>query len=226
MSHKVTEAAEAAPAAHGRIYGLFASIKARIEQVKAHPVQGVGWSVVVALAGLGASEAYSSVKARFADEDQYIASLRKQQSDGFADIKRDLAQLRGTGDSSLVRKIGSAVEKISSAQDGLIKQLELAKLEAQRQSEARARAGSAPGGYDFILTNASGLALSQKNFLGVQWMSGTRVSVNLSTVGAKDLSRDLRSGQSLPFRNDQGRECSVALLSIESGAASFKVGCA
>jgi hypothetical protein len=215
----------AAPAAPGRVHGFFERTRARIRRVKDHPVQGAVYVVVVALAAFGFNEAWSAAKVRMAGEDQYIANLRVQQEQGFRDIKKGLAELRGDGNREVVRDIERAIQTMDKAQGSVVKQLELSRTEVGKLSDALRAAGRPGGGYDFILSESDGFALSETAFLGVDSLYDSWLRANLSSPGAETVSEDLRSGQSIPFRDDRGRACRVVLLRIQDGAASFKVGC-
>lgn len=216
---------DATPRRPGRVRGFFERARRWVADVKSHPVRGAIYVAVVFLASLGVGEVFSRAVAKLMDDDQYIENLRIEQAKGFADIKADLSRLRRSGDADVVRSVATAVDRMDAAQRKLIGQLELAKQESDRQAEALRAAGRSPGGFDFILSEAGGQPLSDAAFLGLQWVQRRSVRANLSTVGGETLSAELYSGQSLPFRDDKGRQCNVALLSIEGDAASFKVGC-
>lgn len=123
-----------------------------------------------------------------------------------------------------MREVRTAAAEIRSANLGLMQQLALAKRENDRLSQVAGRQAGIQGGYDFMLSDNSGIAIDGGTVLGIDRLGTRSVTANLSSGG--DTTRTvLTSGQAINYRNPQGRACSVVLLSIHGGAASFKTHC-
>ncbi|TDK33331.1 hypothetical protein [Luteimonas terrae] len=202
----------------------------RRDAIKKDPVAGTVLFIVIAAIGFGASEAYGYAKEKLRDPDAYLVQMARTQEAEFATLNQSLRDLSNSLDSSEGRRelgsIKGAVAGIESQNRDLLRMLALSKRENARIAQlAEARSGI-HGGYDFLLTENSGVRLDSMNVLGVSNISGTQVIANISGPSAPSDRKYLRSGQGIDYRGADGRECSVSLLSIENGdSAAFAVAC-
>lgn len=228
MSH-ATPAASVTTKGPGRLSRWILAARAWHARIMGHPVKSVLFAIGAFLALWGANEALSDAKAAMMGEDRYLESLREEQAKSFADIKQGLSELkRGlpAEDKDALKRVSSSIAHLESLQGGLTRQLKLANSESRRLSQALEAAGRPPGGYDFILSEHGGFTLSKSSVLGLETVNERGVRASVSTMGGEDVrSKFISSGMALPFRDDAGRECKVALVSVEGGAAAFKVIC-
>lgn len=214
----------------GIVFRFLDGLRKRRKRIQDHPVKNAAYTLIVFLAAFGASEAYQFGKARYLGEGAYIQQLKDDQAAGFKDLKEGLAALRGAVDgpeSKILAGVDKSVRKMDALQKGMLRQLDLAKAENATLSAALESQRGIPGGYDFMLSEGGGFALSEDTFIGVSDIRyGKQVVANLTAPGEGDINKKyLESGQSIPFRNAKGRACKVAVLTVEEDAASFKVGC-
>ena len=102
----------------------------------------------------------------------------------------------------------------------------MARDEYGRLSQASGAQGGVSGGYDFILSENTGISLDASTSVGVGNISRDGASVRVSADGADGGREFLGSGEFVTFRNARGEECRVTVLSVnENAAASFAVAC-
>lgn len=199
---------------------------------KEHPFLALALAALVLLVGFVANDAYTSAKGLIWKDTGQLADLAKQQKQEFAALKTQLSQIGssiGEDDRAAFRSVRNAVESIENTNAGLIQQLVLAKHENETLRKVSQQTAGVSGGYDFILTEGSGVRLDATTVLGVRYVQSRDVSVSLtSAAAAEPVNESLASGQSLAYRSASGQACKVSLLSINDadiGTASFAVGC-
>ena len=160
----------------------------------------------------------------------YLAQLAKQQDKDFADIKSSLQHIGSSiasGDRKALADVRNAVDDIERTNRGLVHQLALAKRENDTLRTA-AESKGVSGGYDFILAEGGGFRIDPATVIGLQSVDPRGVRIGLSSSSSDAGKQFLRSGDSLAFKNDAGRDCKVSLLSYENasvGTASFAIHC-
>jgi len=195
--------------------------------MKTHPLWGSLFVVIVAVAGFLASNAWDSYKASKVEPDKLLVEIKAKQDEEFKALRDGLARL-ADGDEGAVRDVREAVRAIESTNTTLIEQLGLAREEYGRLSSVAAQQSGVQGGYDVILTASTGISIDAHNVIGVErmgsdWVAATLTNVNLQPVR----SSYMRSGESIPYKSADGRNCRASLLSISQAAtaASFKLLC-
>lgn len=194
------------------------------------PVVRTLWAIALVIGGFGVNEAYSYARSMLVDPDQYLKELSAKQDRSFDELKQGLNRLSsevGGIDRDALKQIEAASRDIRSANLGLIRQLDLAKRENDRLSQLAGQQTGVRGGYDLMLTENTGMVLEPGVVLGVDRVAASYIRVNLSANGAPEGTQSLDSGESLAYRNANGRSCKVTLLSISgaNGAASFSKSC-
>lgn len=196
---------------------------------KGEPVKRTLVALVLLAVGVAGSEAYGYVRDKFRDPDAYLVKMKQDQDAAFERLQDSLGELSRSvegGGREALAAVESAVGEMRSANSGLLAQLDLAKQENARLSQVAGRQAGVTGGYDFILSESTGLALDPSTVLGVQRINDNGAWVTVSTAAARDQREYLRSGESIAFRNGRGQECKASLLSVASGSSvSFKQSC-
>ncbi|MCW5579869.1 MAG: OmpH family outer membrane protein [Luteimonas sp.] len=181
------------------------------------------------LGGFAINEGYAYVRSSFVDPDAYLKKIEAKQDASFQALQESLGRLTGSldgADKAVVREVQAAATEIKNANRGLMQQLALAKRENERLAQLAGQQAGVRGGYDFILSSNTGLVLDEGVILGVTGIGAQTVFANLSTPDTPNKAARLRSGQSLAYRNAEGRSCSVTVLSVQQGAsASFATHC-
>ena len=225
---KISPVAEPAP---GWLERKLSGMYAWRDAVKKHPVWGTGFALGVLLAGIVGSTLVGNAKRWYFGPDEFLVQMAESQKQEFAALKENLGKLRGSissDDRAAFNSVQSAVKSLEGANTQLISQLTLAKRENDALRTASEHAGRVSGGYDFLLSENGGMRLDAQNVLGLSSVASYFVAVSLTSVSGETISEDLRSGQSIPFRNAKGQSCRVSLLSIQDsdpGTASFALGC-
>lgn len=206
--------------------------KAFQSTMKAHPYWGVFYGGLVVLLGFFSNIAYDYTKSMFLPTDQYLIRIRDEQSRQYEDLKNSLSNLKGSIDSSESRSAFNAVSKQSDelvkSNKNLLSQLELAKQEYEKLSKIAQKSTGISGGYDFILSESSGVRIDNSTSFGVEGIYSDHVLVNVTSanmVGEKSKIR-LNSGESVEYKNAQGKICKIISLSISEESASFVNSCA
>ena len=187
---------------------------------------------VLAVLGWVAQDMYGAARDYMLGPDEFLVQLAETQKKEFADLKVGLSQLRGGSSSeerAALKNVQEGVASLERNNRDLLAKLTLAKRENETLSQAAASRGGAQGGYDLLLSEGQGLRLDDRNVLGVRRIGSASVDVSLSSLDeAQPRNANLRSGQSLAYRNAAGRDCQVSLLSLDptgKGAASFARNC-
>jgi hypothetical protein len=196
---------------------------------KGEPVKRTAVAIVLLVLGVAGSEAYGYVRDKFRDPDAYLVEMKKDQDAAFAKLQDGLSALGksvdGNGRDALA-EVKSAVGEMKSANTGLLAQLELAKQENARLSQVSGRQAGVSGGYDFILSPNSGLALDPSSVLGVQNVAQNGAWVTVSSAQAGDKRSFMHSGESIAYQSAANQSCKVTLLSVLGRqSASFKKSC-
>lgn len=195
---------------------------------KGEPVKRTVVAVILLVLGVAGSEAYGNLRDRFRDPDAYLVKMKQDQDAAFKKLQDSLGALGHSVDGSgreALAEVKSVVSEVKDANSGLIAQLELAKQENQRLSQVAGKQAGVAGGYDFILSPNTGLALDASSVLGVQNIDSRGAWVTVSSKDA-DQRKYLRSGESIDYRSEQGRNCKASLLSVSgSKSVSFKTSC-
>ena len=109
---------------------------------------------------------------------------------------------------------------------GLLNQLVMARDEYGRLSQASGAQGGVSGGYDFILSEHTGMRVDETTVVGVGNIDRSGATVTVTANDANGRGRFLSSGEAVAFRNAAGEACRVVLLSVTAdAAASFDVAC-
>lgn len=202
------------------------------DSIKKHPVWGTMLAGLVLVLTLAASEGYGYVKGKVVGPDEFLVQIAESQKKEFADLKENLSQIRGSlGDSDreAFSSVQSAVSSLERTNADLIEQLVMAKKENDTLSKVSAQKAGITGGYDFILTENSGIRLDATTMLGVSRVSSDYVYLSLtSATQAEPVDSALQSGQSLAYTSASGQACKVTVLSFrggDTGSASFAIGC-
>lgn len=203
------------------------------DSIKKHPVWGTMLAGLVLVLTLAASEGYGYVKDKVVGPDEFLVQIAASQKQEFAELRKNLSQIKSSlsdGDREAFSNVQSAVSALESTNSDLIQQLVMAKKENDTLSKVSGQKAGIAGGYDFILTEKSGIRLDATTVLGLREVDNYwGVSVSLtSATEAEPKNERLKSGQSLAYQSASGQACKVSLLSFkdaEIGTASFAVGC-
>ena len=194
-------------------------------------IRKVAFWVLLGVAGFALNEGLSWARDMAMDKPDYLKQLSEQQTVQFEQIRNSLGELSSSlrsGDREAYEQIRGAVAAIEHTNASLIEQLALAKQENETLRKVGARAGVS-GGYDFILAEDSGIRIDPGTIFGLSSVSGTGTVVHITSSDAGQARRQfLRPGQSVAFRNDQGADCKISLLSFKRGkigTGSYAVGC-
>lgn len=210
-----------------RSLGAFWS--ARDNADKAHPLKRTVLAVIFLTLGVAGSEAYQWMREKLIGPDEYLEQMKRDQETAFARLEDGLRQIRGSVDSGArdaVREISGAVGEMRSINSSLISQLALAKQENDRLSKIAQQRTGVSGGYDFILSENTGLRIDPTTQIGVGSISGRGARVRLSAESADNAQTFLQTGEFLAYRGADGRSCKVTLLSVtDNGSASFALSC-
>ena len=181
---------------------------------------------------LAASEGYGYVKGKVVGPDEFLVQIAESQKLEFAELKKNLGQIRSSltdGDREAFSSVQSAVSSLERTNSDLIQQLVMAKRENDTLSKVSEQKAGIAGGYDFILTENSGIRLDATTVLGVRSVSSSYVYVSLTSGTLTEPANSaLQSGQSLPYTSAGGQACKLSVLSVRGGdigTASFAIGC-
>ncbi len=209
----------------GWIRGLHASRRAKWSL-------NIAFIVLVALAAWGLAGLYNSWNPRAAAVDQRFVDRQALQRETLRRVRSDLQAVRralppaGRAD---LRRLQDSIRALERHSGGLVQQLALAKRENDALRRRIERGGGPAGGYDFTVAEDAGLRLDDSTVLGVAGVGRDGVRVNLTTAGDNGArGRHLASGQSISYRDADGRACKVSLLGTrvgDVGAAVFGLGC-
>lgn len=196
---------------------------------RGEPVKRTLVALALLAVGVAGSEAYGYVRDKFRDPDAYLVKMKQDQDAAFERLQDRLGELSRSvegGGREALAAVKDAVGEMRSANAGLIAQLDLAKQENARLSQVAGRQAGVTGGYDFILSDNTGLALDASTVIGVHRIASNGAWVTVSSAGAPDQSEFLKSGESIAFRGAGGRQCKASVLSVASGSSvSFKKSC-
>lgn len=204
------------------------NFRAQIEFAKHHWLASIFYFAAVAIGAWELGGRYQQW--RWGDTtDEQLQAIRQEQATAFENLDDKLGQLRGAVDgdgSGVLREVGHLVEEIKATNNGLLHQLALARDENDRLSQVGGSQAGVLGGYDFILSENTGMRVDDTTVVGVGSISRGGASVSLSANGARSGRQFLNSGESVAFRNAAGESCRVTLLSVTAeAAASFDVAC-
>jgi hypothetical protein len=193
--------------------------------LKTHPLWGTVFVLAIALAGFGASIAWQWYQQKTAEPDKLLVEIKAKQDAEFLALREALDKLTN-GEQGGIREVRAAVQAIQSTNQTLIDQLSLSREEYGRIRQVAEQRG-VQGGYDVILTEETGMRIDSQNILGVTAVGRNGARVTLTSGKSRPVTELLTSGESIPYRSAEGRDCSVSLLSIsEAGtAASFALMC-
>ena len=211
------------------IYRTFAGARQLIRTFRDHPVWGVVFGLAVFLLAYAGNWGLDKVRDRLFGPDEFLAQIAEDQKKEFAELKDSLGKLGQSlegGDRQALRAVENAVKTVETANQGLIRQLALAKEENDTLRRVAEQKAGVSGGYDFILSEKQGMRIDKTTVVAFDdnYIRNGYISVGLST---KDGSgrHNLRPGQSLGYISADGSSCRIALLSMRgergSGAASF-----
>lgn len=195
--------------------------------LKSHPLWGTAFVVVIAIIGFGVSMAWQWIEKSTAEPDKLLVEIKAKQDEEFKALREGLTRL-ADGDEGAVRDVRTAVQAIESTNTTLMDQLSLAREEYGRISKVATKQSGVQGGYDVILTESTGMSIDSENVIGVDTITSGWITATLTNVNAEPLRvSTLRSGESIPYRSADGRNCRASLLSISQAAtaASFKLLC-
>ena len=133
------------------------------------------------------------------------------------------------GDREAFKEVRNTLRTIEQSNSGLIRQLVLAKQENETLRRVAGEQAGISGGYDFMLTENTGIRIDDSTVVGVQDVGSTMVQVNLASAGNdRGQSRWLNAGESLAYTSARGQSCKVSLLSFQRGqpgVAAFANNC-
>ena len=187
--------------------------------------------IVLGIAGFLLNEGLTWAKNKQLGGDDQLVKLAQDQKAEFKLLHEGLRELGSaipSSDRAGLKEVKGAIANIESQNRDLIRMITLAREENDRTRQLAKANSDINGGYDFVLTENSGLQLDAQNSLGVSNISRDAVVLNMSQVGASEPTRSyLRSGQSAAYVNAGGRSCRIALLSISGSgdAATFSNLC-
>lgn len=218
----------------GLIYRLFAGYRTWRASIEAHPVWGVLLGGMLLLLGVAGSEAYGWARSKVVGPDEFLVQIEETQKREFDEIKKNLGQIRSSMDDAgrdAFDNVKNAVNALESTNNGLLQQIQLAKQENETLRKIVQDSKGISGGYDFILTEESGIKLDEVTTVGLQHVSSGTAAVNLSSAKNQsgNSSAYLHSGQSLSYVDAAGRNCRLVVMTVKSGrpgTASFSRSCA
>lgn len=188
------------------------------------------WALVLLVGGFAISEAYAWARTSVVDPDAYLKKIEAKQDASFKALQDSLGRLSGsleTSDKAVLREVQVAANEIKVANQGLIQQLALAKIENERLQKIATTEAGVRGGYDFIMSPQTSLILEDEVTLGLHRVSRVRAYGLLNAPGEVNKGFQLTTGQSMAYRNAAGLECTITALSLlADGAASFSRRCA
>ena len=242
MSEQSDEAMAPAPAPMGakarvaagttRLTRSLAGFYAWRKAVEDHPLWGTCFAAGMLVLGIAGSIAVDHAKRWYFGPDEFLIQIAEDQKQQFADLKKNLGQLRGSissDDRAAFGSVQNAVQQLEGSNAELIQQLVLAKQENDSLRTASEKAGHVSGGYDFLLSERAGMRLDSQNVLGLSRVAPETVALNLSSTSGPPQSKDyLHSGESLAYRSARGQSCRVTVMAIHNGdpgTASFALAC-
>lgn len=194
--------------------------------LEAHPLWGTLFAVTLAVAGFGASMLWQWYQEKTAEPDKLLVEIKEKQDEEFRALREGLDRL-ADGEEGAAREVRTAVKAIESTNSTLIEQLSLAREEYGRLQKVAGGGASVQGGYDVILTEETGIRIDAVNVLGVTDVQRGGARTTITSGTSEPIGEFLTSGESLPYKAADGRDCRASLLSIsEAGkAASFALAC-
>lgn len=218
--------------AKGWIYHSLSGFYASRDSLRKHPVWGTLLAALILVIGVAGSEAYQYVRGKLVGPDEFLVQISDAQTRQFEELKANLQAIRGSlGDDGrdAFREVQDAVQVLERNNDGLIRQLALAKQENETLRKVAQERAGVSGGYDVILAENHGLRLDASTVLGVTDVRTGGSYVNLTSQDEEQARYAyLRSGESMSYRAADGRSCKLSLLSVSPGTvgtASFVLGC-
>jgi hypothetical protein len=202
------------------------------KHIKAHPLWGTGFAIVVLVLGILGNEAVGRVMQRFRGPDEFLVQMKAEQKQNFDALKTSLSELRGSVDgngSAALRNVASAAEALRDTNARLMEQVVLARRENDTLRQAVQNATGMEGGSDFIVGEGSSWRIDPQTQIGLDSVSRTYVMVNLTSRDAEtSVRKSLASGQSLAYTSADGQPCKLTLHTIQNaspGSASFSRMC-
>ncbi|MBP1473001.1 hypothetical protein J7I44_01740 [Frateuria sp. MAH-13] len=229
VSETSTESAQLSYEKSGWLTRKLAGFYASRDAVKKHPLWGTLFFLLCACGGVAASEAYGYVRSKIVGPDEFLVQMRNEQKLQFAELRQNLGKLSGDLDGEGRRALESvkgAVKSLESANTTLMDQLAMAKQENESMRKLAEAKSGLSGGYDFILSENGGMRIDPTTVVGVRYINGSYIGVNLTSRDGQQ-SVSLQSGGSVPYVNANGKHCQVSVMRIDgqSNTASFAVGC-
>ncbi|HMN33815.1 MAG TPA: hypothetical protein PKE36_00160 [Chiayiivirga sp.] len=213
----------------GLIYRTFAGAGQLVRTFRAHPVWGVVFGLAIFLLAYAGNWGLDKVRDSLFGPDEFLAQIAEDQKKEFAELKDSLGKLGQSlegSDRQALRAVENAVKTVETANQGLIRQLALAKEENDTLRRVVEQKTGVSGGYDFILSEKQGMRIDKTTAVAFDknYYSSGYIGVGLSTKDGSGF-HNLRPGQSLGYTSADGSSCRIALLSMRgergSGAASF-----
>ena len=200
------------------------------DSLKQHPVWGTLLAIGILIGGV-ASEAYGYLKSKWSGPDEFLAQMAESHAREFEALKTSLGNLERAlppGEKETLKNIQDSIRTLERTNQSLLQQLATAKREIASLSELAAQRTGITGGYDFSLAPGEGIRLDATTSFGLTtiYNNARWVSVNLTSRDQERAKQaDLQSGQSLPYKDNAGRRCKVAVQTITGGSATFAIVC-
>lgn len=179
-----------------------------------------------------AGDLYHRYKPWKTSDDEFVQKIAEDQKAEFENLRTSLADIRSNlpADSKdALASIQQTLANVERGSAGLVQQLDLAKREIETVRAVSVNRGGVGGGYDFTLAEHDSMDLAPGALIGLTAVAPSFVHVTLTSGGATtNRNKSLRAGEALTYAGSGGRDCWVALRSIQDGkpgAASFNTGC-
>ena len=204
------------------------NFRAQIDFAKSHWLASVIYFIAVAIGAWELGGRYEQWRWG-STTDERLLEIREEQAAAFKNLDDKLGELRGAVDGDgrdVLREVSNVVEEIKATNNGLLHQLALAGDENKRLSQVGGAQAGVSGGYDFILSEHTGMRVDDTTVVGVGNIDRSGATVTVTANDANGRGRFLSSGEAVAFRNASGESCRVVLLSVTANAAaSFDVAC-
>lgn len=225
-------AAATGSAKEGPVTRQVRGIQSWVGSIKAHPIKGVLLAIVLFAVGIFAGEVAEQTVDAFQGPDEYLVQIKDEQKKQFEALQANLGELKsslsGAG-SEAFADVRDAVDAITDTNSKLIQQLALAKRENQTLAKVAKQKAGISGGYDFILTENSGLRIDPQTTVGLDGVRSGIVWINLTSADRERTETyDLSAGEAVSYASAAGEACRLTLLTSNDariGTASFAKHC-
>ena len=203
--------------------GVGAWTKEKAKRTQDYSAGRIAWWVLLVVIGFAINTALGKALRWWDGPDEFLAKMYAEQTSEFEKLQTGLGELRKelpAGQTSAFDTVQSAVSSLRESNSALMNQLSEAKRRNKRLSENLAAAGSAQGGYDFLLEEGGGIRVDDTTYVGLRSINGFGAAgVNLTSKDdARQQTSWLDPGEAISYEAANGEACKVVVLSIDRSA--------